>query len=86
MEMIYGFLETLPVSMFQYDFMKNAFLASILIAPLFALLGTMAVNFSLMLWDIVLLRVLALAFCWAWKILCWPCWPLAFSLGWSLRK
>ena len=44
MEMIYGFLETLPVSMFQYDFMKNAFLASILIAPLFALLGTMAVN------------------------------------------
>ena len=44
MEMIYGFLETLPVSMFDYDFMKNAFLASILIAPLFALLGTMAVN------------------------------------------
>jgi len=44
MEMIYGFLEALPVSMFQYDFMKNAFLAAILIAPLFALLGTMAVN------------------------------------------
>ena len=31
-------------SMFQYDFMRNAFLAAILIAPLFALLGTMAVN------------------------------------------
>lgn len=44
MEMIYGFLELLPFSMFQYDFMKNAFLASVLIAPLFALLGTMAVN------------------------------------------
>lgn len=44
MEMIYGFLECLPFSMFQYDFMKNAFLAAILIAPLFALLGTMAVN------------------------------------------
>ena len=44
MEMIYGFLEALPCSMFQYDFMKNAFLASVLIAPLFALLGTMAVN------------------------------------------
>lgn len=44
MEMIYGFMELLPVSMFQYDFMKNAFLASVLIAPLFALLGTMAVN------------------------------------------
>ena len=44
MEMIYNFMELLPVSMFQYDFMKNAFLAAILIAPLFALLGTMAVN------------------------------------------
>ena len=43
MEMRYTFLEML-VSMFQYDFMKNAFLASVLIAPLFALLGTMAVN------------------------------------------
>lgn len=44
MEMIYRFLELLPFSVFQYDFMKNAFLAAILIAPLFALLGTMAVN------------------------------------------
>ncbi len=44
MNMLYRFLEWLPFSMFQYDFMKNAFLAAILIAPLFALLGTMAVN------------------------------------------
>ncbi len=44
MEMIYNIMEMLPISMFEYDFMKNAFLASILIAPLFALLGTMAVN------------------------------------------
>ena len=44
MEMIYNVMELLPVPMFQYDFMKNAFLASVLIAPLFALLGTMAVN------------------------------------------
>lgn len=44
MELIYRAMEALPVSMFQYDFMKNAFLASLLIAPLFALLGTMAVN------------------------------------------
>ena len=44
MEMIYNLMEMLPVSMFDYDFMKNAFLAAILIAPLFALLGTMAVN------------------------------------------
>lgn len=44
MSVIYDFLESLPFAMFQYDFMKNAFLASLLIAPLFALLGTMAVN------------------------------------------
>lgn len=44
MEMIYRLLESLPGEMFQYDFMKNAFLAAVLIAPLFALLGTMAVN------------------------------------------
>ena len=43
MEMREPFLEMM-VSMFQYDFMRNAFLAAILIAPLFALLGTMAVN------------------------------------------
>ena len=44
MEVIYSFMELLPVEMFAYDFMKNAFLAAVLIAPLFALLGTMAVN------------------------------------------
>lgn len=32
------------VSFLSYDFMKYAFLAAILLAPLFALLGTMAVN------------------------------------------
>lgn len=44
MELIYSLLESLPGELFQYDFMKNAFLAAVLIAPLFALLGTMAVN------------------------------------------
>lgn len=44
MELIYGLLEGLPFEMFQYDFMKNGFLAVILLAPLFALLGTMTVN------------------------------------------
>lgn len=44
MHVIYSWLEHLPITMFQYDFMKNAFLAILLIAPLFALLGTMAVN------------------------------------------
>lgn len=42
MELIYRILESF--SMFQYDFMKNAFLAVLLLAPLFALLGTMTVN------------------------------------------
>lgn len=44
MHIIYNFLEKLPWEMFHYDFMKNAFLATLLIAPLFALLGTMTVN------------------------------------------
>ncbi|WMI80694.1 metal ABC transporter permease [Anaerotignum sp. MB30-C6] len=44
MDLIYGVLEGLPFSMFQYDFMKNAFIALILLSPLFALLGTMTVN------------------------------------------
>ena len=43
METKITFFETI-FSMFQYDFMQNAFLAAILIAPLFAMLGTMAVN------------------------------------------
>lgn len=44
MELIYSVLEKLPFSFLQYDFMKNAFLAVLFLAPLFALLGTMAVN------------------------------------------
>lgn len=44
MELIYAILEKLPFSFLQYDFMKNAFLAVLFLAPLFALLGTMAVN------------------------------------------
>lgn len=44
MELIYEIIEKLPFSFLQYDFMKNAFLAVLLLAPLFALLGTMAVN------------------------------------------
>jgi len=34
----------LPFSWAQYDFMKNALLAVVLIAPLFALVGTMVVS------------------------------------------
>lgn len=44
MELIYELLEKIPFSFLQYDFMKNALLAVLFLAPLFALLGTMAVN------------------------------------------
>ncbi len=45
MGMIYSVMETLlPFSWVEFTFMKNAFLAIILIAPLFGLVGTMIVN------------------------------------------
>lgn len=45
METIYNYMEKLlPFTWIEYDFMKNAFLAVLIIAPLFGLLGTMIVN------------------------------------------
>jgi len=45
MDMIYGFLDTLlPFEFMQFAFMKNAFIAILLLTPLLGLLGTMAVN------------------------------------------
>ncbi len=45
MSIIYEVLEKiLPFSFMQYDFMKNAFLAMLIITPLFGVLGTMIVN------------------------------------------
>lgn len=45
MEGIYNILETIiPFEFMDYAFMKNAFLAIILISPIFAILGTMVVN------------------------------------------
>ena len=45
METIYSVLgAVLPSEAFQYTFMKNAFLAVLLLTPLLGLLGTMAVN------------------------------------------
>jgi len=42
---IYSIMEQiLPFSFIQYDFMKNAFLAILIITPLFGILGTMIVN------------------------------------------
>ncbi len=45
MEGIYSVLETiLPLEAYQFNFMKNALLAVLLLTPLLGLLGTMAVN------------------------------------------
>ena len=45
MEALYGILGAiLPLEAYQYTFMKNAFLAVLLLTPLLGLLGTMAVN------------------------------------------
>jgi len=45
MDIIYNIIETiLPFSFMEYEFMKNAFLALIIIAPLFGIIGTMIVN------------------------------------------
>lgn len=45
MEFIYNLIEIiLPFDFMKYAFMKNAFLAIILVSPIFAILGTMIVN------------------------------------------
>ena len=45
MEVIYNILEViLPFNFMQYTFMKNAFLAILLVSPIFAIIGTMVVN------------------------------------------
>ena len=44
MELWYGFWELLPFEMLHWDFMKNALLALLLLAPLFGLLSTMIVT------------------------------------------
>ncbi len=45
MELIYNLLEIiLPFDFMKYTFMKNAFLAIVLVSPIFAIIGTMIVN------------------------------------------
>lgn len=45
MEVIYNLLEViLPFDFMQYTFMKNAFLAILLVSPIFTIIGTMIVN------------------------------------------
>lgn len=45
MQTIYAVIDTLlPIEALQFNFMKNAFLAILLLTPLLGLLGTMAVN------------------------------------------
>ncbi len=45
MKLLYDIMEAiLPFSWAEYDFMKNALLAVLIITPLFGVLGTMIVN------------------------------------------
>ena len=44
METVYSLLDLLPVAFLGSDFMKNAFLAIVLVTPLFGLLSTMVVS------------------------------------------
>lgn len=44
MDLWYKFCELLPLEMLQWDFMKNAFLAILMMAPLFGLMSTMIVT------------------------------------------
>lgn len=44
MNLLYQLLDNLPFEFIQFQFMKNALLAAMVVTPLFALLGTMAVN------------------------------------------
>lgn len=44
MELLYALLGTLPFDWLQHGFMKNAFLAVLLVTPLFGLLSTMVVS------------------------------------------
>ena len=44
MEFIYSIMDNIPLAFLSYNFMKNSIMAAILIAPLFAFLGTIAVN------------------------------------------
>ncbi len=45
MDIVYNIIQTiLPFDFMQFTFMKNAFLAIILVSPIFAILGTMIVN------------------------------------------
>ena len=69
METVYRVMDALlPFELFRYAFMKNALLALLLLTPLLALLGTMAVNqrmaFFLMRWVTARWRAWGLACCW----------------------
>ena len=44
MELWYSFWRLLPIEMLHWDFMKNAFLAVLLMTPLFGLMSTMIVT------------------------------------------
>lgn len=63
MDFVYSLLDrTFPFELLGYSFMKNAFLAILLVTPLFGLLSTMVVSnrmaFLPILWDMALFQAL----------------------------
>lgn len=53
-------------SLFQYDFMRNAFLAVLIITPLFGILGTMIVNNKMAFFSDALGHSALTELPWAW--------------------
>ena len=71
MEGIYALMNTvLPLDALQFNFMKNAFLAILLLTPLLGLLGTMAVQQQMAFFSDALGHSALTALAWA---LCWEC-------------
>ena len=79
MEQIYGVMDVLfPFEWAEFSFMKNAFLAVLLITPLFGLVGTMVVNNRMSFFSDALghsaLTGIAIGVLLGVTIICSPCW------------
>ena len=79
MEQIYGVMDVLfPFEWAEFSFMKNAFLAVLLITPLFGLVGTMVVNNRMSFFSDALghsaLTGIAIGVLLGVETICSPCW------------
>lgn len=91
MSVLYSLIDTLlPFEWTEFAYMKNAFLAVLLITPLFGLVGTMVVNnkmsFFPMRSAIRPSPESPSAFCSAWTIICFRCWGSRSCLPCAYRR